>query len=189
MPELMLVNPRKRRRTTRKRATPKRRVTRRRAVRRSPTRAAKRRMSGYRRNPSPRGMRGIVDKTVIPAATAAAGAIGLDVAWGFLPVPDTLKTGPMRHVAKAAGAVGLGMLANMVVSKKTADQFATGALTVVFHQAMAEVVQKAAPDLPMNAYPDQVGYWGTGYSAPALPADDGLNAYPSYDYNETGEFS
>lgn len=161
MSELMLINPRKRRKTTKKKVV----------KRRSPVRrVAKRAVSKRRRNPIRRkaGIMGIVQSTVMPAATAAAGAIGLDVVWGMAPIPENLKTGPMRHVVKAAGAIGLGMIAEMVVKKSTASQFATGALTVVMHQAMREGMTRFAPNIQLGEYVDEggeMGYYGAGVNA------------------------
>ena len=125
--EVLLVNPRRRRRApTRRRprrkvaarrrpATKKRRRRRnpigpyarngmgmyvsnpRRRRRRSPTRKRATARRRYRRNPTT--MKGIINVLVMPAATAGAGALALDILWGFVPVPQEIKTGPMRHVA------------------------------------------------------------------------------------------
>jgi len=188
MAELMLINPRKRR------ATKKRRT-----VKRRSTTAARRRVSTNmrrrRRNPARRGKMNIMG-TVMPAATAASGALALDVVWGYAPIPENLKNGPLRHVVKAAGAIGLGMLAGMVVKKDTADRFATGALTVTIHSAMREMVAKAAPNVRLGDADefDDMGYYGSGVDPDDLGAyidgmdgdddfigandmDDGVGAY------------
>src|SRR4030042_6898277 len=101
MAELMLINPRKHRRKANK--------TRR-----------------YRRNPSGGrfNMTTFSRNTLMPSAIGAAGALGLDILMGFLPLPDNLKMGPMRNVVRVVGAVGLGMLAGMVVKKDTAANIA-----------------------------------------------------------------
>ena len=123
-------------------ANPRRR--RRRARRRSPARRR------YRRNPTT--MRGMINQLVIPAATAGAGALALDVLWGFVPIPDTIKTGPMRHVAKGLGAVVLGNLVGMMTNKRTGDTMAMGALTVVFHSAFREMTAQFMPNVPLSYY-------------------------------------
>jgi hypothetical protein len=97
-------------------------------------------------------MAGILNTTVIPAAVAGAGALSLDVLWSFMPLPENLKTGPLRHVVKGAGAIGLGWLAGMVVNKKTAAQLTTGALTVVTYNAMKEMVARFMPGVPLGYY-------------------------------------
>lgn len=188
MAELMLVNPRKRRkpRSAAQRAATRKLVARnkrrrnpaparrRRAVsvvkrRRTPARrvTAAARKRRYRRNPASRG---IVNTTLIPAAVAASGALSLDVLMGFLPVPENLKTGPLRHVVKGAGAIGLGWLAGMVVSKKTAGQLTTGALTVVLHDAMRETVARFMPSVPL-------GYYSAGMNAGAMGMYTGMGEY------------
>lgn len=97
-------------------------------------------------------MRNIVNNLVMPAATAGAGALALDVLWGFVPVPDTIKTGPMRHVAKGLGAVVLGQLVGMVATRRTGDTMAMGALTVVFHSAFREMTAQFMPNIPLGYY-------------------------------------
>lgn len=161
MAEMLLVNPRKRRR----RKTTRKPVTRRRTYKRRVSTSAARK-TRRRRNPIRRkGVGGMIQSTIMPAALAGAGAVGLDVIWGYLPVPDQLKTGPMRYVAKAAGAIGLGMLAAMVTKKSTADQLASGAMTVVMYQAMKDGMTRFAPNIPMGEYLseyDSMGYYGSG---------------------------
>jgi hypothetical protein len=127
------------------------------------------RASGYRRNPIKRagGMLGnIVNDTLIPAATAAGGALALDIAWGFLPIPANLKTGPLRHAVKGAGAIGLGMVAGMVVSKKTAQQLSLGAMTVVVYNAYRDMLAQFAPGVALGAYMEE-----------PIPAGNGMGAY------------
>ena len=190
MAELMLVNPRKRRKSRKPRTAAQRAATRklvagnkrrrnpapaRRKVsaikrRRTPARSVVARKRRYKRNPNGRGMAGIVNTTLIPAAVAASGALSLDVLWNFLPLPETLKTGPLRHIAKGAGAIGLGWLAGMVVNKKTAGQLATGALTVVTYNAMREMMARFMPAVNM-------GYYSAGMPAGSMGAYVGMGEY------------
>jgi len=166
MAQLMLVNPRKRRRkakaTTKRRTVARRRTThkRRRTYARNPialnpSRRAKRtHRRKYRRNPIGMGrgkMKGLL-APLMPAAISATGAIGLDLAWGIIgsKLPANLGTGPIRHVAKAAGALALGALAGMIVKKDTANQLTIGALTVVLHSAMKETIQKTMPNVQLG---------------------------------------
>jgi len=192
MAELMLVNPRKRRkaRSPAQRAATRKLVARNRKRKRNPARhttvarvapvrrkrraVARRpvRRRRIRRNPSARG---IINTTLIPAAVAGAGALSLDVLWGFVPVPATLKTGPFRHVIKGAGAIGMGYLAGMVVNKKTAGQLATGALTVVMYNAMREMAARFMPNVPF------------GYVSSGMPVGEyvsgGMGEYVAGDTN------
>ncbi len=204
--EVLLVNPRRRRRARRK-VTARRRPARRRPAtrrrrRRNPIgpyagtrrsgmgyyvsnprrrrRPARRRRTTarrrYRRNPTT--MRGIINQLVMPAATAGAGALALDILWGFVPVPEQIKTGPMRHVAKGLGAVVLGQLVGMVGTRRMGDTMAMGALTVVFHSAFREMTAQFMPGVPLGyysaganaGYDPQLGYY---VSSPRLAVSRG----------------
>jgi len=182
--ELLLINPRRRRRTTKKRRRRNpnaRRPAVRRAVSRqvmarpgltrraNPIRRRRRarpvarrrssaRMARYRRNPVRMTMRSVINSTVIPAAQAGAGALALDVLWGYVPVPLEWKTGNLRHVVKGGGAIVLGMLAQNLLGARVGHNIALGALTVTFHDAMRDMVAQFAPQIPL-------GYVGAGYNA------------------------
>ncbi len=173
MAQLMMVNPRRRkRRTTKKKVTrarrPRRRVTT--AKSRSPARR-------YRRNPiARRGGAGIMNQQVIPAAVAASGALGLDVIWGWLPIPMNIKTGAFRHVAKGAGAIAMGMVASQFMNRKTAMDLSTGALTVVIHGAMREMAQGMMPNVPL-------GYYSAG-----MPVGEYVNGMGEYTDGNMGAY-
>lgn len=171
MAELMLINPRKRRRKkTAKRKTPVKRARRRTTARRVKRNPARRQATRTR------GMQGIINNQLIPAVTAGAGALSLDVIMGYLPLPAMFATGPVRYGVKGIGAILLGTLAGMVgVRKSTANQLAMGALTVTVHEAMKETMTRFAPGVPL-------GYWGAGMTAgpgfnPQYNAFDGMGMY------------
>ena len=200
--EVLLVNPRRRKRRVTRRspmAKARRRVRRRNPIgpyarggmgmyvknpngrrlarRRRPTRMVRRRR--IRRNPTGRmTMRNIVNNLVFPAATAGAGALMLDVLWGFVPVPAEIKTGPMKHVAKGIGAVVLGQLVGTFATRRMGDTMAMGALTVVFHQAFREMSAQFMPNLPLGyysaganaGYDPQLGYY---VASPSLTVQRG----------------
>lgn len=180
--ELLLINPRRRRRPATKRrrrrnptgaartvarqATARRGLTRsvnprRRPVKRVAGRYARRparRMARYRRNPARMTMQSVVNNVVIPAAQAGAGALALDVIWGYVPVPLEWKTGNLRHVVKGGGAIVMGMLAQQFLGAQLGRNIALGALTVTFHDAMRDMVAQFAPQIPL-------GYVGAGTGA------------------------
>lgn len=170
--QALLVNPRRRRRAKR-RAAPRRARRKTAARRRSPLTRRKRtrrrsnpvgyyvsnprrrRRGGRRRrrsNPARRGVRGILNTFVVPALTAGAGAVVLDVVWGYIPVPGDIKTGPLRHVAKGAGAIALGWAVGQFAGRKTGDTMAMGALTVVAYNALRELTAQFAPQIPLGYY-------------------------------------
>ena len=206
MPELMLINPRKRRRkpkAKRKGKMPaglrrywakirKRRKQKptflnplKRRRRRSTLSAVRR----YRRNPIKFSPGQFMQQTLMPSAIGAGGALGLDILMGFLPLPAAMKTGPMRPVIKLVGAVGIGMLAGMLTNRKTAEQITAGAVTVVLYDTLKGFVQKAVPNIPLgeNDYP------ALEYMSPAITVDgmgaivdDDMGQIPEYD--EVGEY-
>lgn len=187
MAQLMLINPRKRgskkRKTTmarKRRTTTKRRTTskRRTSPRRVTTRARRSMRRRTRRNPSTRGIKGMM-KTVAPSMAGGAGALSLDILMGYLPLPDMVKTGPISYVTKAALALGLGMVAGNFVKKETAGQLATGALTVVAYNAMKDAAGRMLPNVKLGAYDenDLLAYEMSAYQSPALPVDQGGNDF------------
>lgn len=130
----------------------------------APTRRRRRRTTAVarrtrRRNPARRmTLQGVMNNLIIPSATAGAGAVFLDILWGFIPVPPNIKTGPMRHVAKGLGAVTLGWLVGQMATKRMGDTMAMGALTVVFHSAFREMTAQFAPQIPLEG----MGYYSAG---------------------------
>lgn len=123
----------------------------RRRRRRKATTVARRRSRTRRRNPITTA-KGMVGRYVIPALQAGSGAVLLDAVWGYVPVPDQLKTGPLRHVAKGAGAIALGWAVGKVAGKRMGDTMALGALTVTAYNAIRELVSTYAPGIALGYY-------------------------------------
>ena len=103
--------------------------------------------------------------TVVPASQAAAGAIFLDFAWGFVPLPVEMKTGPMRHVVKGLGAIVIGNVVGQMFNRRLGDNMALGALTVTFHAAFKELITQMAPQIG-----SQLAYYSAGADAGADPS-------------------
>ena len=129
MAELMLVNPRKRRKS------PKRKTV---ARRKSPTK--RRRKNPIAKSPARRRRRNPVAGTkvmdqIINAATGAAGALAVDVAMARLPIPANLIATPMmRSASQGAVSLAIGMLvSNFGKKRKLGRQLAEGGLTVALH--------------------------------------------------------
>lgn len=153
MSELMLFNPRKKRRAKHALATNPRKKhvlrknpgpgRRHRALRKNPRR--------LRRNPiNLRGAGGFVSQTLMPAGVGAVGALGMDIAIGLLPLPASIKTGAMRPIVRLAGAVGIGMIASMVAGKRTGGQVLAGAVTVTLYDLLRGLAQKSMPTIPLG---------------------------------------
>lgn len=132
----------------------------------APRRRYKRRLIGRGK----RAARGFMGSTLMPAAMGAAGALGLDILMGFLPIPAVLTTAPAKYLVKGAGAVGLGIAAGYIVAPATAHQLTVGALTVVIHEALKNTLASAMPSL-------QLGMLGEfGYVSPGM-IPSGMQAY------------
>lgn len=102
---------------------------------------AGRRLRYRRKNP----VGGFFTETMIPAAIGGAGALTLDVLWAVAPIPATLRANQLAApVIKLAGAIGLGMLAGMVTSKRAAQQIAAGAVTVTLYNAAKQGLAKVS---------------------------------------------
>ncbi len=164
MNEILLVNPRRRRRktTTRRRRKTTTRRRRRNPVRRRRTTTRRRR----RRNPARRITAASVQKNLMVASQGALGAIGLDIALAYIPLPAQLQGPIAGPVIKGLGAIGLGAVAGaMGVRADTATRMAEGALTVQLHGIGKQMLAQFAPNVPVSAY---LGYYGSGYN----PVDD-----------------
>ena len=111
----------------------------------------------------------------MPAVQGATGALVLDVAWGFLPIPIEMKTGMLRHFVKGAGAIAMGWVVDQFATRATANQFTRGALTVVVHGAMRELAQQFMPQVPLG----DVGYYSAGLPAGVGEYVNGMGAYVS----------
>lgn len=197
--QILLVNPRRRRRRRKALARRRRRavsrVTRRRRRLRNPIgaymanpRRRRRRASSIRRRRrlrNPRALGGFsvgsVVRQLVPAATGAVGAVGLDVALGYLPIPDQYKTGWLGTGVKVAGAIGLGMLAGRFVGREKGRLFTAGALTVIAYQVLRNLAVQALPTVKgLSGYQDFADYNLGAYMRPSLPApanNAGMGAY------------
>lgn len=204
MPELMLINPRKRRRKRKMTAKQaryfgKRRKRRARSrsaspltgVAMNPRRRRRRTFTAarrYRRNPIKFSPAAFMKNTLMPSAIGAGGALGLDVVMGFLPLPAAMKTGPMRPVIKLVGAIGIGMLAGMVANRRTAEQITAGAVTVVLYDTLKGFMQKAMPNIPLgeNDYP-ALEYMSPAMTVDGMSQNDDMSAYVP-EYETVGEY-
>lgn len=161
MNEILLVNPRRRRRKGGKRrkgrARLKRHVSRRRSVRRVKARRYKRNPTGL----SVRGITGSIVPTVKAGAMGAVGALANDALFGQLGrfLPAMLTSGYGRHAAKIGSAVLVGTVGNFVLRGKGRD-LAVGAATVAIHGLLKEVVATNLPAVApyLGDYEDVSGY-------------------------------
>lgn len=131
----------------------------------------------YRRNPiGLPSMSGIVGQ-LTTAALGAAGGMALNIALSFLPLPDVLKTGYMRHATRIAGAIGLGVIARKFLGAK-GNAVAAGALTIAMYDLGKQVLQTVTPELGsrLGDFEDVTVSDDSGFYDPASVVS-GMDAY------------
>lgn len=148
MEEILLVNPRRRKRRLRRgksrarRSNPHRHRAR---SRRGGFRIRRRRLRNPRMGlPSLRSIQG----EVVPAVIGAGGALALDIGMAYLGnyLPAVLQSGWGRTLAQLGGALGLGFLAARVVGRRNAQIGTLGALTVIAYNAIRPLAADALGD-------------------------------------------
>ena len=175
-------NPTKKRRSAAQKAASKRNIKKAQSAnrgggRRSTTkrRRSSTRKRSYKRRSNPRmpTFNRILNDQVIPAAIGGAGAVVNDMIINMAPLPDNLKTGWMRHLSKAVGAIAIGYVAAMFLSKRTADALGAGAMTVVGYNVVRDMAAQWAPNLPLGEYLELNEYLdpSLGYYGAALNPD------------------
>ena len=117
------------------------------------------------------------------AAQGAVGALGLDIALAYIPLPPQLQGPFIGPVIKGLGAIGLGVVANMAgVRADTANRLAEGALTVQLHGIGKTMLQQFAPAVALSAYVGQegLGYYGSGWNPNAYDDPDWQSGMGTY---------
>lgn len=134
----------------------------------------------YRRNPSVfrGGLMGIVHNQIVPAAYGAGGAVALNLALSYLPLPDSLKTGWTRHGVRLLGALGIGFVAEKFVKGKAGQSIASGALVVVMYDIVKAALAQFAPEIGsrLGEFED-VSLSGDDYYDPASYIGNGVSGY------------
>lgn len=140
----------------------------------------RKRSRGYhvrrRRNPIGGAFLGNCMTTLKEGAIGAGGALANDAVFGFAKkfLPDALTTGYGRTGVKLGLACVTGFLANMIF-RGSGRAVAAGAATVVLHEVGTQLINQAAPMIPLGAYED-VNLLGMD-SAETVGAYMGAGAY------------
>lgn len=186
----MLAANRARRGTGAKRTAKRRKTGTSVSVRSNPVglaRVAKRRSvrSARRRNPiaslSVSGIKGMVKEGVL----GGAGALLVNTASNYLPVPAALKMGMGKSAIRAVLAVALGVVGGKVLPRGIAQSMAVGALTVAAHDMMLAAASKAAPSLLLGdiAFYDPEGNDPLDGMGVFTTDDDGMGAFVNQDFS------
>lgn len=141
---------RKRRRNPARRVA--RRVSRRVARRRNPVAAMNPRRRSYRRGRrrNPISLSNPV-AAFVPAIWGGVGAVAVNAAISYVPLPATFKTGNAKMLTGAVAALLLGTFGRRLIGPRATDM-ANGALTVIAYDAVRQLAGKAG--LPLGAYAD-----------------------------------
>jgi len=110
---------------------------------------------------------------IVPSLVGAGGAVGLDIAWGYLAaipaVPDALKTGWGRTIAKGITSIAIAaMMGQFRMLKDFAQPFAIGGVTVLAYETMRQFMAQQAPNVAMDGmglYVDGLGYYNAAVNA------------------------
>lgn len=187
MNEILLVNPRRRRKGRKHKARRrghhrlKRHAARRRRVHRVKARR-------YKRNPS-FSLRGVTGSFLPVVKSGALGAVGA-LANGALVaqvanlsfVPDVLKSGYGRKALELGSAVVVGTLGNMVLKGK-GNALAVGAATVAMHGLLKDVISTNLPSVAPYLGDYDVG----AYNPAAIVDESGMGAYVPGLVGDVGE--
>ena len=130
-----------------------------------------------------------ITSQLMPAAYGAAGGIALDVALGYLPLPEMLKTGYVKHATRIVGALGIGWAARKFLKGK-GNAVAAGALTVAMYGLLKDVIVQFAPsvrglgdyeEISIDSTSDQLGAYLSGDDDRLPDGSAGVGAYLSGD--------
>lgn len=126
-----------------------------------------------KRHHNPRLLAGFTGQ-LMNGAIGAAGALGVNVVLGFLPLPANLKTGMVGKAVKLVGAAGVGMLAGRFMGAARGQAIAQGAITVALYDVFSGFLKQAAPTIPLLAGDDEFGYLDP---ATVISGDEEIGAF------------
>lgn len=118
--------------------------------RRSKRKGASRSLKSVVSNPA-----GFLRQTVVPAAIGAGGALALDMAYAYLPIPANVKNGALAPVVKiaAVGAIG-ATAAHFAPSKmlKPIHTAVTASIVIIAYGWLKARVQQSMPQVRLGEF-------------------------------------
>jgi hypothetical protein len=135
----------------------------------------------YRRNPIGLPSVGGIVGQLVPAAYGAGGALALNLALSYLPLPEAVKTGWPRHGVRLVGAFGLGWAARKFLGAR-GNAVAQGALTVVMYDILKQVINGVSPEIGVRLGEVEDVSLGDdeGFYDPASLLTDGVGDMSAY---------
>lgn len=138
-----------------------------------------RHVSRRRRHSNPRFSIGGITNQLIPAVYGAGGALVLDVALGYIPLPPVLQSGYGRHAVRIVGALGIGWAAGKFLRGRGAA-VGQGALTVAVYGLLKDVAGKVLGNKVPGLAGDYEEVDVSGYLSPAAGVSSYMEGLSSY---------
>jgi hypothetical protein len=117
---------------------------------------------------------------ILPAGIGAAGALALDVAWPYLPIPASWQGSAFSPLLRIAGAAGIGFAASSLMGRKFGREVANGAMIVTLYDIGKEYLANTLPPpaaLPAPAAADGAGVYIPGLGWYSAAQDAGMGVY------------
>jgi hypothetical protein len=142
LPQILTVNPMKKRRKYRSKNRLHHHTRRHHARRASNPHRRHHRHTRRYKNPLGLPAMGGLGHQVIPALIGGAGAIGVDIGLAYLSpyLPAFLQSGWGRIGAQVAAALGIGLGAGALIDKETGKAVMAGALTITAYSALRQAL-------------------------------------------------
>lgn len=140
--------------------------------------SARRRRNPLRMSAATHGIGGMLMTSV----HGAGGALLVNTALNYIPLPALLKSGNGKYLARVGGAIALGVFGGKVLPKKIASNMAVGAMTVAFHDLLLGLASQAMPTARLGDigdYDDGVAAYVSGQGMAGLAGMSGM--YDTYD--------
>jgi hypothetical protein len=115
-----------------------------------------------RRHQNPRLSVAGITSQLTNGAFGAAGALAVDVALGYIPLPAMLKAGYPKHAVRIGGALAIGWLASKF-ARNRAQAIGSGAMAIAVYGLLKDVVVQFAPNVKgLGDYEEVVVNGGVG---------------------------
>lgn len=117
---------------------------------------------------NPKGFLSGAAQTTMDAGYGIVGAFATDLAVGYLPIPEELKSGVVGIITKVFLALGIGMLAEKVGFAREGRYIALGGVTVPMYTELKDMVNTHMPNLKLGACDGDMGFMNPGLVADNL---------------------
>jgi hypothetical protein len=99
----------------------------------------------FRRNPIEGTASSFINRSLIPAAIGAAGAVGTDVVLGYFPMPPQMRNGTSLIILRILASLGVGWAVGALSNDRAGAEAAAGGIIVTLYQIMRPWSQRNLP--------------------------------------------